>query len=86
MLQILPGQAINKVNFISIFQNAWLKAITPENAIAGFVGSLYKVPTLSSPFLFRDVILDKATNYNVESNIFTQSHEVGITWSICKLF
>ena len=31
-----PGKVISKLNFNGIFRNAWLKAITPENVVAGF--------------------------------------------------
>ena len=31
-----PGLVISKFNFCSIFSDAWLKAITPSNVIAGF--------------------------------------------------
>ena len=31
-----PSQVISKLNFCSVFREAWLKAITPENIIGGF--------------------------------------------------
>ena len=31
-----PGLVISKFNFCSVFREAWLKAITPSNVVAGF--------------------------------------------------
>ena len=64
-----PGLVISKYNFCGIFQEAWLKAITPTNVIAGFTkASIYP--------LNRDKILlstDNSDNQSSKGGKYIQS-------------
>ena len=42
-----PGQVVSKLNFCSIFREAWLKAVTPDNICAGFRKAVFFHITLA---------------------------------------
>ena len=59
-----------------ILHSSWL---TSRNA-APSIGSVYKVPTLFVPFLFCDVIADKAYSQFMFKNLFFDSPPQSLTY------